>query len=288
MKACTPCAVFRTIALLVLSLAATLAACAHAPGAAGGRPLRVMSFNIAAGIGGLDAIVSTIRASEADVVALQEVDVHWSPRSGFVDQATTLGARLGMQVRFAPIYRLPPATDSTPPREYGVALLSRHPILAFSNRMLTRRSTQDTTAPPAPMPGLLDATLDVAGERIRVLDTHLDYRADPTVRRQQVAEMIAVIGGSDLPTILMGDLNAPPAAPELAPLLARLADRWPADAGPGFTYPAKAPARRIDFVLTSSHFRTASATVPATLVSDHRPVVVDLVRVRRGATEARR
>lgn len=287
MKRCTHAAL-RTVALLVLCLVATLVACAHAPRAAADGTLRVMSFNIAAGNGDLDAIVATIRASGADVIALQEVDVHWSARSGFIDQATTLGARLGMQVRFAPIYRLPPALDSAPPREYGVALLSRHPVLAFANRMLTRRSTQDPAAPPAPMPGLLDATLEIAGEHVHVLDTHLDYRADPAVRHQQVAEMLALIGASDVPTILMGDLNAPPAAPELAPLFARLTDSWPAGAGPGFTYPAKAPVRRIDFVLTSRHFRAVAATVPATLVSDHRPVVVDLARNERGGTESRR
>ncbi|QCV56719.1 hypothetical protein FA954_13485 (plasmid) [Thermoactinomyces vulgaris] len=36
------------------------------------------------------------------------MDKHWSSRSGFVDQAAVLGGKLGMQVRFAPIYSLDP------------------------------------------------------------------------------------------------------------------------------------------------------------------------------------
>jgi endonuclease/exonuclease/phosphatase family metal-dependent hydrolase len=110
-----------------------------------------------------------------------------------------------------------------------------------------------------------------------VFNTHLDYRADPAVRRQQVAEMVRYLGGSAEPTIVFGDMNATPDAPELQPLLRSVRDAWPASAGTGLTYPADKPAKRIDYVLTSSQFVVRSATVPATDASDHRPVVVDLV-----------
>ena len=78
------------------------------------------------------------------------------------------------------------------------------------------------------------------------------------------------------PTLLFGDLNAPPHAPELRPLLYRLQDAWPASADSGFTYPAKAPVRRIDYILTSHHFQVRSASVIATEASDHRPVQAEL------------
>jgi endonuclease/exonuclease/phosphatase family metal-dependent hydrolase len=58
--------------------------------------------------------------------------------------------------------------------------------------------------------------------------------------------------------------------------LARLRDAWPSSAGSGFTYPADHPAKRIDYVLLSPHFRVRSAIVPVTEASDHRPVVVEL------------
>jgi len=72
-------------------------------------------------------------------------------------------------------------------------------------------------------------------------------------------------------------LNAQPQAPELQPLFSKLNDAWLATGGSGFTYPAKEPVRRIDYVLTSPHFIARSAIVPVTLASDHRPVVVDLI-----------
>jgi endonuclease/exonuclease/phosphatase family metal-dependent hydrolase len=236
-----------------------------------------MSYNIQYGGGDLDGTAAAIRAAAPDVVALQEVDVHWAERSGFADQAAALGARLGMEVRFAPIYRLPGADPTRPPREFGVALLSRYPIVRFENDSLTRLSTQDANATPAPAPGLLDATIDVRGTRVRVLTTHLDYRADPAVRACQVAELLALTGPSGTPTLLLGDLNAPPDAPELQPLLRRLRDAWPHSAGPGLTYPAAAPTKRIDYVLVSPDVRVRAARVPDTRASDHRPVVVDLV-----------
>lgn len=266
----------RLTLLLVVTLCA--AACArHARVLAPESVLRVMTYNIQSGHGNLDGTAAAINASSPDVVALQEVDVHWAERSNFADQTMLLGKRLHMEARFARIYRIPAADSTSPPREFGVALLSRYPIVRWRNDTLTRLSTQETNPVPAPAPGLLSATIDVHGTAVRVFNTHLDYRADPRVRRQQVAEMLSYIGAPTTPTIVFGDLNAKPDAPELAPLLERLHDAWPASAGPGFTYPAEKPSARIDYVLTSAHFRVRSAHVVATLASDHRPVVIEAV-----------
>ena len=250
---------------------------APSPAPPEGRALRVLSFNIHSGHGDLAGTVAAIRALSPDVVALQEVDVHWDARSGFVDQASALGARLGMQVRFAPIYQLPSTSPGGPPREFGVALLSRHPIVRWRNDSLTRLSTQAATPTPTRMPGLLEAVVDVRGTPVRVVNVHLDYRPDPRVRVQQVAELLAHVGAPAAPTLVLGDLNAPPDAPELQPLLRRLRDTWDAAAGAGLTYPAAAPVKRIDYVLASAHFRVRAAAAPASEASDHRPVVVDLV-----------
>lgn len=171
----------------------------------------------------------------------------------------------------------PGASASVPLREYGVALLSRYPIVAWANHTITRLSTQTEGARPAPMPGFLEATIDVRGTRIRVFNTHLDYRPDPEVRRQQVAETLTIIGDPSVPMLLFGDLNAPPAAPELQPLFKRLRDSWTLSADSGFTYPATVPVRRIDYVLTSRHFRVRTMSVHESQASDHRPVIVELV-----------
>jgi endonuclease/exonuclease/phosphatase family metal-dependent hydrolase len=241
------------------------------------QPIRVMTYNIHAGHGNLARTAEAIRASSPDMVALQEVDVHWGERSGFVDQAAALATALGMEARFAHIYRLPNRDNSGAPREFGVALLSRHHIVTWRNDTLTRLSTQDSNAVPALAPGLLDAVVDIRGSRVHVFNTHLDYRADPSVRRIQASEMARVIGRVNEPLIVFGDFNATPNAPEIAPLLERLRDAWPSDSGNGFTYPADVPVKRIDYVFTSRDFRVVAARVPVSDASDHRPVVVDLI-----------
>jgi endonuclease/exonuclease/phosphatase family metal-dependent hydrolase len=119
--------------------------------------------------------------------------------------------------------------------------------------------------------------LDFRGRPLRVFVTHLDYRADPGVRVQQVADMLGYIGTDTLPTLLLGDLNATPEAAELQPLRARMQDVWPERTGPGYTYPAERPEKRIDVILTSGYIiAVRSVTVPVTLASDHRPVVAQL------------
>ena len=245
--------------------------------------LRVMSYNIRSGNGDLGATAAAIRELAPDIVGLQEVDVHWSARSNFADQATELGERLGMAVRFARIYSFAPQSDGMPPREFGVAILSKYPIVRFANDSLTRLSTQEQNPQPTRMPGLLDATIDVGGSLVRVLSTHLDYRADPRVRERQVAEMIDYLANARMPTIVCGDFNADPGAPELQPLFGLLADTWGSSGDSGFTYPAEAPTKRIDYVLTTRDFRVRSTRVVRTLASDHRPIVADLSLRRMSA-----
>lgn len=243
--------------------------------------LRVLSYNIHTGIGadgelGLARTADAIRATRADVVALQEVDVHWDARSDFRDQARDLADMLAMRVFFAPIYDLDPLTPGAPRRQYGVAVLSRFPLLHTENHEITRLSTQDPNPVPAPAPGFAEAVVLVRGIPVHVYSTHLDYRPDPAVRQMQVADTLRIMSADRGPQVLLGDFNATHEAPELAPLWTVLTDAVP----DGATYPAVAPTKRIDFVTVSEGVRVLSATVPETLASDHRPVLAELA-VRR-------
>ncbi|MBT2882619.1 endonuclease/exonuclease/phosphatase family protein, partial [Streptomyces sp. McG6] len=134
--------------LLAVGLVLTASATAH-PATPRPDPLRVATYNIHAGAGedevfDLDRQVRALRSLDADVIGLQEVDVHWGERSQWRDLARELAHRLGMHVAFAPIYSLDPepAAGTTPPRrEFGVAVLSRHPVLRVRNHEITRLST---------------------------------------------------------------------------------------------------------------------------------------------------
>jgi beta-glucosidase-like glycosyl hydrolase/endonuclease/exonuclease/phosphatase family metal-dependent hydrolase len=260
-----------------------------------GERIRVATYNIHAGAGednvfDLDRTAAAIRALNADVVGLQEVDVHWDARSQWRDVARELADRLGMDNAFGPIYDFDPPAPGQPRRQYGIALLSRYPIARSENHLLTRLSTQDPNPVPTPMPGFLEAEIKIGTDRVHAYVTHLDYRADPSVRRTQVDETLTELARdphSD-PQLLLGDMNATPDAPELARLWTGVRDAWMVagtTSGGPLTYPALQPQKRIDFVTVSAGTRVESAAVPddPALVgaSDHRPVVTQLVLGRR-------
>ncbi|WP_103530329.1 endonuclease/exonuclease/phosphatase family protein [Streptomyces sp. SM11] len=258
------------------------------PPSGGGLPLRVATYNIHAGAGldgafDLDRQTAELQLLEADVIGLQEVDRHWGDRSGWRDLAGELARRLRMHVSFAPIYSLDPAEPGGPRAEYGVAVLSRHRILSADNHEITRLSTQDPNPVPAPAPGFGEVVVRVRGLPVHVYVTHLDYRLDPAVRVAQVADTRRIMAEDRGPQILLGDFNAEPAAPELAPLWRELAD-----ADPGApTFPARDPVKRIDFVAVSDDgphggIEVRKAWVPESTASDHRPVVADLLVRGRG------
>ncbi|AJE84192.1 MULTISPECIES: endonuclease/exonuclease/phosphatase family protein [Streptomyces] len=280
-------------ALLGAGLLAVLAAPpAGAESPAGRRhgavPLRVATYNIHAGAGmdnvfDLDRQEAALRALGAEVIGLEEVDVHWDARSQWRDLAGELARRLGMHVYFAPIYSLDPAAEGGPRREFGLAVLSRYPITEAHNHAITRLSTQDPDPVPAPAPGFPEVVVRVRGVPVHVYATHLDYRGDPAVRTAQVADTRRLMAedcdrhGRCPRQILLGDFNAEPTAPELAPLWRELTDADPS----GPSYPAQDPVKRIDYVAVGEGVRVRDARVVASLASDHLPVVADL-RLRKG------
>ncbi|MER7804109.1 endonuclease/exonuclease/phosphatase family protein [Streptomyces parvulus] len=283
----------RAHSLVQLSVAGALLTLAvAAPPAAAGQghavPLRIATYNIHAGTGSdgvfdLDRQAAALRALDADVIGLQEVDVHWGERSQGLDVAGELARRLGMRVSFAPIYSLDPVTAGSPRREYGVAVLSRFPVRSEANHEITRLSTQDENPVPAPAPGFGEVTLKVRGVPVQVFVTHLDYRADAAVRVAQVADTRRIMARERAARpgarqVLLGDFNAEPSAPELGPLWRELRD---AGAGTGGTYPAAAPVKRIDYVAVGRGVRVREAAVPEeAAASDHRPVVADVSLAR--------
>ncbi|MEU4191004.1 glycoside hydrolase family 3 N-terminal domain-containing protein [Kribbella sp. NPDC026611] len=253
--------------------------------------LTVASYNIHAGAGednvfDLDRTAQALKALDADVIGLQEVDVHWGVRSQWLDTLAELGTRLGLHTAFAPIYDFDPPAAGQPRRQYGVGILSRFPIVRSENHPITRLSTQDPNPVPALAPGFLEAEIEVRGRRVHVYCTHLDYRADPAVRTKQVADTTAVLAQDrkkDL-QVLVGDFNAEAGAPELAGLWSRVTDAWSVagvKTGGPYTYPAVAANKRIDFVTVGAGFQVLRAEVPAEVplvqaASDHRPVSADL------------
>jgi endonuclease/exonuclease/phosphatase family metal-dependent hydrolase len=272
----------------LLALAATTVALATPARAAGSddpaqpqapdRPLRIMTFNIhhAAGtddVLDLSRVARVVRDGQLDVVGLQEVDRHYGARSNFVDQAAWLARELNMHVVYGANLDLEPLSPGQPRRQYGTAILSNFPILDWDNTYLPRVADHEQR-------GLLRARINVRGVPLQVYNTHLQHN-DAAERVAQAQAIVRLIGTPDESVVLLGDLNATPAAPEIRTLVETLVDAWEAAGiGEGETHPSEDPTHRIDYILQSGDVvaRTVAVVTSAegTTASDHRPVVADL------------
>lgn len=267
-----PANMMREFKYIILAVILVFGGCNQQPKS----QLTVMSYNIAAGFGDIDAIATVIAQANPDVVGLQEVDVHWGDRSGFIDQAEYLGASLNMYTFFAEIYSFDADSSHLPARRYGLAFLSKHEFASTKNHTLSRLSTQTNPPELIQLPGFAEVSIAVDGKTIRFFNTHLDYRGDPSVRETQIREMFDVMGSLEEPVVLMGDLNAQPHANELARIFTAFSDSWTDEKDPGFTFPGDAPVRRIDYILHSKSIKSSGSKVIQSAKSDHAPVMTIL------------
>lgn len=250
-----------------------------APAAAIAPDLRVMTFNIQSGRQGLDEVAALIREHAPDVVALQEVD-KGTRRSSGADQAEGLARLTGMQ-HFAHF-----RAATLHGGDYGVAVLSRHPIIEAKRFSLPTPRGLESRA-------VARTVLNVEGEEISVYVTHLTNRGSLSHVRVRQARFISRLMSEDpRPRILAGDLNDAPDSPALLLLSRQVTDAFAtAGRGPSETYPLPFPLPwlRLDYLLACDHLRAVDAWVVRRTASDHLPVVADFVFARRsGQTTASR
>ncbi|MCX5264658.1 endonuclease/exonuclease/phosphatase family protein [Streptomyces sp. NBC_00199] len=104
------------------------------------------------------------------------------------------------------------------PDGYGQALLSAAPM--------TDRVTAEYPDGGSEDRGYMAVTTSVGGRLVRVFNTHLAERRQESVRAGQVGVLAAKVARYDR-AIVLGDFNAVPDAPELAPMWALAADTDP-------------------------------------------------------------
>jgi endonuclease/exonuclease/phosphatase family metal-dependent hydrolase len=244
-----------------------LAACA-APPAGEPQRLRLLSYNIHHGEGtdgiyDLERIARLVAELDPDLVALQEVDQGTRRASG-VFQADELARLTGMDGRFGR------AIDYSG-GEYGEAVLSRLPLRAVEALALPASPGHEERC-------ALLVELDGPAGPFRFVATHLDHTPDDADRVAQVEAVLARLADRpDLPTVLIGDLNAVPGSAPLALLGPEWLDAPLAAGAADPTYPSAGPERRIDHVLLrpAARWRVLEArVVPEEVASDHRPLLV--------------
>jgi endonuclease/exonuclease/phosphatase family metal-dependent hydrolase len=229
----------------------------------------------------LSASIEVMRAHEADIIGVQEVDRFWA-RSGGVDEPAAMAAALGINHHcYAANLDHPPDTHADVPHQYGTVILSRFPILECDNTLLPRTGTNEQR-------GLTRALINVRGVKLEFYNTHLHTTAAD--RLMQTAAIAAVMDAAgDRPKVLMGDFNARPTAAEMQPIDARFLDAWleapvaTPENPDGFTSPSRLegnPTSRIDYVFVSADVEVSATYVPidaaTRLAADHYPVVSDI------------
>ncbi len=267
--------VFRLLPwLTACGLLALAVSCRTGPVVSGPPTLRVLTYNIHHGEGvdgrlDVERIASLINEHQPDLVALQEVDRGVARTQGR-DLPAELSKLTGLHVVFG-------RNIDHQGGEYGNAILSRGPIVTSTN--LHFRMLRD-----GEQRGLLLAIVELHGERLVFMSTHLDFRPDPAERLSNVAEIQAATARHPGQLVIVaGDFNDYPDGAVHRAMKETFVEAWERRGqGDGFTYSSTAPESRIDYV----HVRPAGgwevtrAEVLTSQASDHLPLLVELGRSR--------
>jgi len=220
--------------------------------------LRIATWNIhAARSATVDAIAAEMHAMQADIIALQEVDVR-TRRGGFVDAPGALAAALGFQYVFA-------ASIKWDEGDYGLAVLSRWPLTNVQRHRLD-------SAPEAEPRIVLDVTVCARGRPLHVLNHHADRRVvSRALGFAGLKRIVRAAVGHGI--VVLGDLNEYPDAPGVRSLI----DTGLVDLGAERAVNTTRLGR-VDYVLADRMLARLAlpARVWPTDKSDHHAVLVDL------------
>ena len=248
---------------------------------AGGRRLRLLSYNIQAGIDtaqfrdyltkgwrhvlpsrqrlhNLDRIARMLRGY--DLVGLQEVDAG-SLRSGFLDMTEYLAHRAGYPYWYRQVNR-----DIGPLAQNSNGVLSRLAPSRVSKYRL----------PPGNGRGAMILEFGEGDEALHVCTLHLALSR--RLRRRQLDFVADRLGDAEH-VVVMGDLNTSCDTSEFRDFIERMALREPGCSKP--TFPSWRPVRRIDHILVSRSLQVLNARVLDYPLSDHLPVCVELLLPER-------
>jgi len=227
--------------------------------------LRIMCYNIRHGQG-MDGIVNlertgnVIKEWKPDLVAVQEVDKN-TRRTNNTDQAKLLAEQLNMHFVFGKAIAFQGG-------EYGLALLSRFPILEHQMVLLPPEIQQEQR-------GILIAKIgipDAKGKVICFACTHLSV-ASQAERAVQIEKIDTLLSEGSEPVILAGDFNARPENESIVRFLTNWKDT--ADPALGKNVTPLLP-KRIDYIfLRSKDSWTVweSRTIDDSITSDHMPIL---------------
>lgn len=231
--------------------------------------MRIVSFNTQHCLDYLNQVINfqlfadTIVSLQADVVGLNEMrgaGVH----PEYTDQAKEPSVRSGMKHYF-----FAKAIDVEGPNPYGNAMLSKLPIISAETILILDPDPKQYDPGRYETRCLLKAVLE---NSLTVLICH--FGLNPDEQENAVQTILPHI--SDKKCILMGDFNVTPDSAILEPIRNRLRDTAVYFTEPKFSFPSDNPAEKIDYIFTSPDLQVTAADIPALVVSDHRPYIIDI------------
>lgn len=251
--------------------------------------LRVISWNIERGLQ-LSGILEFLRAAEADLILLQEVDLN-VPRTRHRDVASEIARSLGLNYVFGKEFQEISAGSETGPAHHGLATLSPWPL---SNGRIIRFQRQSNFWKPrwyVPRTELfqrrlggriaLVAEATIYSRRVVSYNLHLESRGNDVLRLQQLREMLedARQQAESSLVILGGDFNLNAGSGDAAATLRSTgfsdAVRRPELPTTVARLPFE-PAHAIDWIYVSDGVRSDGRIHNDVRASDHYPVSATL------------
>jgi endonuclease/exonuclease/phosphatase family metal-dependent hydrolase len=250
--------------------------------------VRIATFNILHGRSlddgrvDVDRLAAAVKALDADVLGLQEVDRD-QPRSMNADLTAVAAEAMGaVDSQFVAALAGTPggtwmaATGDEQPGSatYGIALLSRLPVVSWRVVRLPalrsrvpvwfRGDRRPKVVGDEPRVAVAAVVEGPAGQ-MTVATTHLSFV--PGWNVVQLRRLVRSLAGTREPLVVTGDLNMEPGQAARVSGMRSIADAP--------TFPAEAPLRQLDHVLVKGPLAAVGPTEAVRLpLSDHRALVV--------------
>jgi endonuclease/exonuclease/phosphatase family metal-dependent hydrolase len=231
--------------------------------------LTFLQFNMnhgegADGVLNLQRVADMIRNSGADVVALNEIDRNYDPRSNYVDQLAWLANELHMNYEFQKTtWKAAIPASGNLPREFGHGVLSKYPVGGSTSErwLYTEYDTHYR--------GLLKARVNVCGNPMYLYVTHLG--TDAADRLSQAQELMGFFNlGNHTWKVLAGSFNDTPGSAPINTITTSLSDVFAGQQA--YTYPTVLPNVRVEYIFLKNTVQATNDTVLSSQASTHLPV----------------
>lgn len=228
------------------------------PPAPDSTPLRVLLSNVHTANTNTQPLLDLIRAEQPDLIVLEEVDDRWAAELKTLDASYP--------------------TSRTVPREdnFGIGIWSRIPL---NEIRVVESGTYDVPT--------ITAVATIAGQTIKLIATHPVPPASSdgaTARNNHLEEVAKMANQSEIPSVIVGDLNVTMWSPYYT--------KFEAQSGlknvrrgfgilPSWPVPFAMAGIPLDHCMVHSSIGVRSVRLGPNIQSDHLPLIVDLAIPRR-------